>query len=301
MISTRKISKEFEMLSIIVCTRNRPELLGRCLEALAGQKGAFEVLVVDQGDTPALIPSDPRFHYIAHQERGLAAARNKGVRAASGNIIAFLDDDAVPDPGYIGAIEQAFAGDVKLAAIAGRILTIEDGRPYARVHDDRPRPITRSDWMPFLGGNFAIRRSVVNRIGPFDERFGAGRRWASGEETDYFFRMLYRNCQVAYVPAIVIHHPKEAVDGAAPELRRKLFAYGRGQGAMMARHLIDFANYRMIATLIWSVTKPGLRVMQYTLNLKRAKALLHAAVVLGKCAGFGEFIHGTAHARRNRW
>jgi len=288
------------MLSIIVCTRNRPELLGRCLEALAVQTGAFEVLVVNQGDTHALIPSDPRFHYIAHQERGLAAARNMGLCAASGNIIAFLDDDAVPDPGYIAALERAFAGDVKPAAIAGRILTIEDGRPYARVHDDRPRPLNRRDWLPFLGGNFAISRSVINLIGPFDERFGAGRHWASGEETDYFFRMLYQNCRVAYVPAIVIHHPKEAVDGATIELRRKLFAYGRGQGAMMARHLFDFANYRMIATLIWSVTKPSLRAMQYALNLKWGKALLHATVVLGKCTGFGEFVRGTARERRNR-
>jgi glycosyltransferase involved in cell wall biosynthesis/GT2 family glycosyltransferase len=277
------------MLSVVVCTRNRPQLLSRCLEALAAQTGDFEVVVVDQSDAPGLIPGDHCFHHLPHQERGLAAGRNAGVRAASGNVIAFLDDDAVPGFSYIRTLKKTFEEDAELAAAAGRILTLEDGRPYARVHDDRPRPIDRSDWLPFLGGNFAIRRSVINQIGPFDERFGAGRRWASGEETDYFFRMQYRNYRVAYVPALVIHHPKEAVDGAAPELRRKLFAYGRGQGAMMARHLLDFANYRMIATLIWSVTKPSLRTMQYALNLKRDRALLHAAIVLGKCTGFGEY------------
>lgn len=288
------------MLSVIVCTRNRPQLLSRCLEALAAQTGDFEVLVVDQSDAPLIIPGDHCFRYLPHQERGLAAGRNAGVRAASGNVIAFLDDDAVPGFGYIRALKKTFEEDAELAAAAGRILTIEDGRPYARVHDDRPRFINRSDWLPFLGGNFAIRRSVINQIGPFDERFGAGRRWASGEETDYFFRMQYRNCRVAYVPAIVVHHPKEAVDDATPELRSKLFAYGRGQGAMMARHLIDFGNCRMVAALLWAVTKPGLRSVQYTLILRWRRALLYAAVVLGKCAGFGEFVRGAAPARRNR-
>ena len=63
------------MLSIVVCTRNRPKLLRRCLAALASQDGNFEVAVVDQGDVPAAIPDDARFRYLADQERGLAAGR----------------------------------------------------------------------------------------------------------------------------------------------------------------------------------------------------------------------------------
>jgi glycosyltransferase involved in cell wall biosynthesis len=277
------------MLSVVVCTRNRPALLGRCLKALLAQPGDFEVLVVDQGDRAAPLPADRRLRRLAHRERGLAAGRNAGGRAATGAVIAFLDDDAVPDPGYIKALERAFGQNPRLAAAAGRILALEDGRPYARVQDGTPRWLGQRDWLRFMGGNFAVRRAVLQEVGPFDERFGAGRPWASGEETDYFFRLLYRNCPVAYVPEAVVRHPREDIDRVPPELRRKLFGYARGQGALMARHLVDFANYRLLATLAWTVAKPGLRATQYALALQWRRAWLQGALAVGKCLGFAEF------------
>lgn len=279
-----------KMLSIVVCTRNRPELLRCCLEALASQDGNFEVVVVDQGEAPVVIPADARFRYLTDRERGLAAGRNTGVRAVTGSIIAFLDDDAVPDAGYVRALEKEFTGDAGLAAAAGRILTLEDGRPYTRVHDGTLRVLGRRDWLRFLGGNFAIRRRVLDEVGPFDERFGAGRRWASGEETDYFFRMQYRNCRVAYVPAVIVRHPREELGRVTKKLRAKLFDYARGQGAVIARHLLDFDNCGMIGTLVWEVGKPSLRLIENVLALRWHSALLYVNVAWGKCVGFAEFL-----------
>ena len=287
------------MLSVVVCTRDRNELLARCLEALASQKGSFEVLIVDQGDSPASIPSNPRFRLISNHVRGLATARNTGVYAALGNVIAFLDDDSIPDPGYVRAVEKVFDENRDLAAMGGRIVTLEDRRPYARVQDDKFRILGRSDWLRFMGGNFAIRREVADEVGPFDERFGAGCRWASGEETDYFFRLLYQNCRIAYEPTAIVRHPQEAVDAAPRELRTKLLAYARGQGAVIARHLIDFSNYRMIGSLFWTVAKPCLRTVQYILILNLRKAFLHATVAFGKCMGFAEFLQTIYRQRRN--
>jgi len=278
------------MLSVVVCTRDRPELLDRCLEALAGQAGEFEVLVVDQGDVPAALPDDPRFRRLHDPGRGLARARNIGVRAAGGSVVVFVDDDAVSNTGYIGVIAQAFAENPNLAALAGRILNLENGRPYARTLDNRPRVLGRGDWRRFFGGNFAIRRAVLDRIGPFDERFGAGCRWASGEETDYFFRMLYRNCRIAYLPEAVVRHPGQAVEQAPGQLRAKLFASARGQGAMIARHFVEFADYGMFGTLAWEVGKPSLRLLENALALRWRRALLYANVAGGKCVGFAEFL-----------
>jgi glycosyltransferase involved in cell wall biosynthesis len=286
------------MLSIVVCTRNRNELLSRCLEALASQEGSFEVLIVDQGDTPALIPIDPRFRRIASRELGLSAARNQGVRAAMGNVIAFLDDDSVPDPGYVPAIEKAFDEDPNLSSVAGRILTLEDARPYARVHDSIPRELGRGNWLRFMGGNFAIRCEVADEVGPFDERFGAGCRWASGEETDYFFRMMYKHRRVAYVPTATVRHPREEVDAAPRELRTKLLAYARGQGAVIARHLIEFGNYQMLIVFIWGVVKSCLRAAQYAFFLQPRPALLHGSVAIGKWTGFIEFLKTSGRERK---
>ena len=278
------------MLSVVVCTRDRAELLDRCLKPLARHKGEFEVLVVDQGDAPTAIPDDSRFRRLADSGRGLARARNIGVSAAVGSVVVFVDDDAVPDANYIGVIAKAFEENPNLAALAGRILTLEDGRPYARTLDNRPRVLGRGDWRRFFGGNFAIRRTVLDRIGPFDERFGAGRRWASGEETDYFFRMQYRNCPIAYLPEAVVRHPRQAVEKAPRQLRTKLFASARGQGAMFARHCMDFANYGMVGTLAWEVGKPSLRLLENVLALRWHRVLLCANVAWGKCVGFAEFL-----------
>lgn len=287
------------MLSIVVCTRNRTKLLSRCLGALASQEGSFEVLIVDESDTPASIPDDVRFRRIPNAEGGLAAGRNAGVHAAMGDVVAFFDDDSIPDPGYVRAIEKVFDEDPNLAAVAGRILTLEDGRPYARVHDSIPRELGRGGWLRFMGGNFAIRCTVMDSVGPFDERFGAGRRWASGEETDYFFRLLYQSCRITYEPAAIVRHPREEVDAAPRELRVKLLAYGRGQGAVIARHLIDFANYRMVVMFMWVVVKSCLRAAQHALVLQPQRALLHAAVALGKCTGFIEFVRTSGRERKN--
>ena len=286
------------MLSIVICTRNRPAFLMRCLETLTEKKDSFEVLVVDQSDVPVALPEDPRCRRIATRELGLAAGRNKGICAAAGNVVAFVDDDTVPDSDYVRTLEEIFNRDVNLAAVAGRILTLEDGHPYTRLHDSTARELCRNDWPRFMGGNFAIRREVAEKVGPFDERFGAGRRWASGEETDYFFRLLYQNYRVVYGPSIIVRHPREAVDAAPRELRTKLLAYGRGQGAVIAHHLIDFDNYRMFILLIWVVVKSCLRVVQNAFILRPRSALLHATVALGKCIGFFEFIQSVGRGRR---
>jgi glycosyltransferase involved in cell wall biosynthesis len=277
------------MVSILVCTRNRPEALGRCLESLAGQPGDFEVLVVDQGSVPAALPDEARFRRLADGGCGLARARNLGVQAAAGEVVAFVDDDAVPQADYVRGISRAFEENPQLAAAAGRILRLEDGRPYARTLDSRPRVLGRGDWRRFFGGNFAVRRTVLYRIGPFDERFGAGCRWASGEETDYFFRMVYRNCLIVYLPEAVVRHPGQAVDTAPRSLRTKLAAAARGQGALIARHCLDFANFCMVGTLAWEVGKPALRMLENLLALRRRRALLYAQVAWGKCLGFAEF------------
>ena len=123
--------------SVIVCTRHRPDPLGRCLASLAALDGPDpEVIVVDntQGDPETeRVANRAGARYVVETRVGLSRARNAGIDAATGDLIAFLDDDAVADPAWLSRHSEVLADD-SLMASTGRILPMatEDGRGLAR-------------------------------------------------------------------------------------------------------------------------------------------------------------------------
>jgi GT2 family glycosyltransferase len=198
--------------TILIPTCHRNDLLARCLERLApgGQMGArlgadeaadYEVLVSDDGSaTTAQAMIEERFpwaRWIAGPRRGPACNRNYGARHAQGDWLLFLDDDCLPDAGYVAGYLQAMAANPGL-----RVL---EGRTYA----DRPRrTLAESAPLNERGGflwscNFAILKSVFEAMGGFEERFP----FASMEDVE--FRQRLRRCSepFAFVPAASVCHP----------------------------------------------------------------------------------------------
>ena len=108
------------MVSVIVPTWNRREVLQKALEGLAAQTEAppFEVLVIENGSavTESLRSLFPRFHFLQRGERGVCAARNLGLREARGELLIFLDDDVIPAPHFVAAHRDAHHGS------AGRVV-----------------------------------------------------------------------------------------------------------------------------------------------------------------------------------
>jgi len=110
--------------SVVICTRDREKELERCLDAVSRQKYPdFDVLVVDNAPHDAAAFEIARrwgVLYVMEPQAGLSRARNLGLRASTGEIIAFLDDDAVPDPNWLQNLAAEFK-DPQVAAVAGRI------------------------------------------------------------------------------------------------------------------------------------------------------------------------------------
>src|SRR5258708_7863844 len=125
-------------LSVVIPTRDRPERLRECLRTLALQRSApeqFEVLVIDDGSIPPLSESladasllELPVRFIRQQPGGLNAGRNRGAHEAAGEILAFLDDDILVDPGWCAAVLTAF-GDPSCDAVGGRVLLRLEGTP----------------------------------------------------------------------------------------------------------------------------------------------------------------------------
>lgn len=215
--------------SIVICTRNRAEDLAHTLRSLTRlhipDRIEGEVVVVDNGSTdrtPEVIAEARRFLPFplvsaVERERGTGAGRNRGLRLARGEIIAWTDDDCRPARSWLQEILAAFEADKDLDLLGGRIelydrrhlpLTIKTSR-RVEVMDDATYP-----GAILMNCNMAQRRRLIERIGGFDTRFGAGSAMRAGEDADYVLRAHRAGCRVVYLPQIVVFHDHKRVTPA---------------------------------------------------------------------------------------
>jgi glycosyltransferase involved in cell wall biosynthesis len=206
--------------TVVVCTRNRPDALSRCLEALSLQSyRAFDVLVVDNAS------ADRTAHDVAHRWGagylvepvvGLSRARNAGARACQSDIVAFTDDDAVPDQAWLASLVERFQ-DPSVAVVTGRTLSFP-GSPEEYGADIGPQRIALNSnhpcWVEMAcfggignGNNMAFRRWLFDTWEGFDERLGRGAMLSGGEEHRAFADVIGRGHTVTYTPDAVVYHP----------------------------------------------------------------------------------------------
>jgi cellulose synthase/poly-beta-1,6-N-acetylglucosamine synthase-like glycosyltransferase len=195
------------VVSVVIPTFRRDALLRRCVDRVLRQKGvAFEVIVVDdaRGATVPLIVAEMEqdasipLASVTGPGKGPAAARNAGWRAARGNIIAFCDDDAYPqDDAWLANGLRGFV-DESIGAVTGRVIVPSDEPPT-----DFQRNVKRLESARFLTCNAFVRRSVLEAVGGFDERFGVPFR----EDSDLQFSIEAAGWGIAPEPAAVVVHP----------------------------------------------------------------------------------------------
>jgi GT2 family glycosyltransferase len=203
------MGEERPRVSVVVPTRNRPELLRRCLAALEKQTLPVEVVVVEDSEG-----------------RGPAWARNQGVHRAGGEVICFTDDDCAPAPGWAEALTASIlAGKAEAASgpvSMGDGATAADKSWEAIVNYLQVRAAAPGTASPGFAvtANLAARRSLLDRL-PFDESFPA----AAGEDRDWGERTMREGALLRYVPgAIVIHRSGMS----ARAFLRQQYRYGQG-------------------------------------------------------------------------
>jgi len=240
-------------LSIVVCTRDRPGALARCLQALRPLHAAgHEVVVVDNAprdDGTARVCASHPFVYRREPQPGLNRARNHGLRVASRDVVAFTDDDCEPDPGWADALAAAYA-DGRVGAATGLVMpreleTRSQERFEAYCANRRrfePRTFSARDTPPSaagvvgMGANMSFRRALLAGLGGFDPRFDGGMPTLSGGDTEAFARVLAGGRSIAYRPDALVWHTHRREDAA---LRRVVFGYGVGLYAVLAKRLLE--------------------------------------------------------------
>lgn len=236
-------------ISVIVASRGRPELLLRCLSALDQLIWpSFEVIVVaDKAgrDAVACRPSDaPDVKVIACDQANISLARNLGIAAAGGDLVAFVDDDAVAEPMWLAALADAFR-DSAVGAATGPVLgrngislqygaetVLLSGETVSAQRDPVRRRASGDRFPKTVGTNMAFRADVLRSVGGFDESY----RYLF-EDADLNVRLGQIGVLTAYVPFAVVHHAsaqsKRRRQDRAP---RDLFDIGRSTAIFLDRH-----------------------------------------------------------------
>jgi GT2 family glycosyltransferase len=231
-------------ISALVCTRNRPALLARCLGSLTRLRPLpLEVIVVDQSDGDAAariveeaLPGLPGLRHLPTETRGLSRARNAGIQAARGEIVAFTDDDCLARPEWIGRVALAFERSPDVAAVTGGSL------PDASEEAD-PRILAAATWHPrepvlyrrptnpgIVGGGFnlSIRKRWAEKVGMFDPDLGPGGLFRGADDTDFIHRILRAGGTILYDPQVVVSHLPWRDDETQTDVE---FEYGHGISA----------------------------------------------------------------------
>jgi GT2 family glycosyltransferase len=286
-------------LSVVVCTRNRVESLRRAFDALAAvtTTHAWELIVVDNGstdDTASFLESINgrsfgclRVLTTYETKRGLGAGRNTGWRAAAADLVAFTDDDCYVSKDYADMIMEVFAESSEIGFLGGRILLYDetDYRVTILESDEKIYFSPRSFVAPgaVTGANMAFRRSVLEQIGGFDERLGAGTRFPSCEDSDAVAAALWDGVAGVYDPRPVVyhHHGRKTVEEADALMRN----YDAGRGAYYAKYMMNRASRwefgkawvkRAAGEFLWAIRRGGIPRMGRT-SREVAGAIRYAA------------------------
>jgi glycosyltransferase involved in cell wall biosynthesis len=239
------------MCTVVVCSRDRPVMLAKCLAALDRLRyPAHEVLVVDNApstDATARLVHSSRARYCREDRPGLDWARNRGIAEAKGEIVAFLDDDARPDPGWLDAIVAAF-NEPEVMAVGGMVapaeletraqilfeLPLGGMTQSTRRWTVRRASITTTEmlWSSAygVGTNMAFRRSLFDTEARFAEFLDVGTPSGSGGDLEMFQRLVAHGHTVVYEPAALVWHVHRRSES---DLLRQLRANGLGFGSYL--------------------------------------------------------------------
>lgn len=239
--------------TVAVCTRDRPDDVKRCLESLMKlPDDGQEMIIIDNcpstDRTFHIVQEYPRVKYIREDRPGSSAARNRALKEASHEIVAFTDDDAAPETGWLRALLRNF-DDPRVLCVTGQVmplkldnkaqewfeLYIPLGRGFQKMIYDGVSHNRFNVARIGVSANMALRKNIGSCIGNFDEDLGVGTPARCGEDHELFSRILAAGYKIVYEPQAVNWHRHRST---WRELRQTLFNYGIGVYAFWTRSLV---------------------------------------------------------------
>lgn len=251
-------------ISVIICSYNREKYIRAALESMVAQDFPaydFEVLVVDNNSSDntgqvcrAFISAHPGFHlyYFLEKRQGASYARNTGAEIAKGELLCFMDDDAVAEPDFLKKMADFHRNNPGVNAFGGRIIP--------RYIPEEPRWM--SHFVSSLVGNFhyadtvtefaakkyplesnmVVTKKVFQEVGGFNTALPGvkGELRIGGEGKDLFFRIREKGNKIFYVPGMIVHHVVETQKLDRNYMYRVASGIGRGERQRIGKGPVKF-------------------------------------------------------------
>ncbi len=260
----------FPTLTVAICTKDRPDNVKRCLSSLLDlqqpapdQPVKFEILVVDNAPsderTRHLVDSMPTIGYTREPKPGLDFARNHALHAATGELLAFLDDDVVVDRCWLKGLQEAWAENPDAAAFTGLVLPYELKTEAQIIFERRGgfrrgfEKIRYGQSLPGnscypcgagifgAGCNMTFQRHVLLEIGGFDEALDTGKPLPGGGDLDIFYRVIRAGYPLIYEPTYLIYHQHRQT---MEQLQHQYWTWGLGFMAFTVKSFRHDPTYR---------------------------------------------------------
>ncbi len=281
-------------LSVIICTRNRPEDVALCLPTvLACLRGDWDLVLVDQSDNDEtrqvaerLAADRPALRYLPTTTVGKSRALDLGIAETDAPLLAFTDDDCEAPPDWLEQIAAAFAAAPDADILFGPVLpspAIPDldsvcvpAWSFTEARDLRPGEVCG------MGANMALRRSALARLPAgarlFDPAMGPGASFPAGEEGDFVYRLRLAGARAVLRPSLRLYHRAWRTPARWLAV---LHGYGVGEAAFFAKHARcgdGWALRRLLQTLVHLSARAGAKAA-----LRRTNTDL--TLLRGVCAG----------------
>jgi glycosyltransferase involved in cell wall biosynthesis len=268
----------FPPLTIAICTRNRTAELRRCIRSIqemlsqhSGFAGRVEILVVDNApddkSTRTVVAQFLNARYVLEKKPGLDFARNRAIQEATGELLAFIDDDAVVDRFWMEGLIEAWAANPDASAFTGPVLpyeletraqiTFEEiggfGHNFNRVRFGREQADSSSypcgAGMFGCGCNMVFRRETLIELGGFDDALDTGAPLPGGGDLDIFYRVVRAGYPLVSEPKLMVFHQHRR-DYA--KLRHQMWTWGLGSMAYVSKsYQTDPSQRATIRRWIW--------------------------------------------------
>jgi glycosyltransferase involved in cell wall biosynthesis len=242
------------LISVVICTYNRATIIGDAIISVINQtidRELVEIIIVDNGSTDntrqvieKYYSNNPiNIHYVIEPSHGLSTARNTGASMAQGEIIAYIDDDAIAEPEWLIKLLEVYEYHKDAWIVGGKIKINWEVQPPEWLHpafwgflgqleiSDCVKPIKLPERIG--GGNFSIRRDALQAIGQFSTKFGRNEtNLLSGEEVELMHRVEQKGGKIYYTPHAIVWHLGSKNRMQKRFFKQRVFWEKRGQARL---------------------------------------------------------------------